>query len=118
MEVRYFKYYKKKRLKYNNQTCICRQNHRHDSIAEGRYCDQLELLKKAGDIKDSELQVTFDLKVNGYKICGHRVDFLVTTNYGEKEVHEWKGFSTQIWNLKRKLFEAIYPDIKYITIRK
>lgn len=107
-----------RRVKYNNSSCTCNQGHLHDSRGEASYCNDLELLKKAGEIKGYENQVTFDLVVNGKTICEHRVDFLVTTNSGKKEVNEFKGFATDVWNLKRKLFEAVYPDIKYIVVRE
>lgn len=107
----------KRKNKYNASRYVCRQGHRHDSIGEARYCDKLMLLKKAGEIKDYKNQVTFDLKVNGKKVTGHRVDFVVTNNDGSESVHEFKGYATQVWIIKRKLFIALYPQIPYKTIR-
>ena len=109
--------YKKARLnKHRTQTC--RQGHSHDSCDEAEYCNKLELLCKAGHIKEYKQQVTYDLKVNGHKICGHRVDFLVTNPDDSIEVHEFKGFATQLWVLKKKLFEAVYPEIPYLVKTK
>ena len=118
MWIRNKKYFTKQ-LKYKNKSCICRQNHKHDSIKEAHYCDQLEILRKAGEIKSYEIQKTFELKVKGQKICGIRPDFLVVNNYGMKEVHEVKSYITMTptWNIKRKLFEALYPKITYIVVR-
>jgi hypothetical protein len=107
---------KKRFTKYNNISCKCHQSHIHDSRLEADYCDQLALLQKAKEIKGYESQVSFDLVVKGSKICGHRVDFLVTTNANKKEVHETKGYSTPSWNIKRKLFEALFPKIDYIVV--
>ncbi|MFA5659607.1 MAG: DUF1064 domain-containing protein [Oscillospiraceae bacterium] len=104
--------------KYGNKSCSCNQGHLHDSHGEAGYCNELALMQKAGEIKGYEIQRTFDLNVNGKKVCGHRVDFLVTNKEGKEEVHEFKGFATAEWNIKRKLFEAIYPEIEYIVIRK
>jgi len=115
MRIQYFK-----RNKYSNKRCRCNQDHFHDSIGEAAYCNLLGILKKGGQIKDYETQKTFDLKVNGTTICRHRVDFLVTNNNGNVEVREYKGgriTETAVWNIKRKLFEACYPDIPYIVIR-
>lgn len=110
--------YKPKRNKYNASKYVCRQEHRHDSIGEGNYCDTLALLKKAGEIKDYRIQILYDLIVNGKKVTGHRVDFEVEKNDGSLEIHEFKGFATAVWVLKRKLFIALYPDIPYITITR
>ena len=71
---------------------------------------------KAREIKSYKTQVTYDLVVNGKRITGHRVDFEVENNNGSIEVHEFKGFATDVWVLKRKLFIALYPDIPYKTI--
>jgi len=92
------------------------QGHLHDSRGEAGYCNDLEILRKTKNIKSYEIQRSYDLTVNGKTICKHIVDFVITNNEGREEVHEFKGFATAVWNLKRKLFEAVYPDIKYIVI--
>jgi hypothetical protein len=101
----------------SRRTCQCICGHIHDSRGEAAYCDILFAKKKAGEIKDYERQKMYDLKVNGVRICGHRVDFVVTHNDGHIEVEEYKGFLTEIWALKHKLFEAIYPKIPYRVIK-
>jgi hypothetical protein len=68
------------------------------------------------EIKSYEVEHTFDLEVSGQLICKHRVDFLVVTREGIPEVHEFKGYATKDWKLKRKLFMALYPGIKYHVI--
>lgn len=110
--IRIFKY-----NKYSNDSSRCNQEHSHDSIGEACYCDSLALLEKAGEIRSYKIQQTFTLMVEGKIICKHRVDFLVMTKKGDLEVNEVKGFATKDWNLKRKLFEALYPDIKYIVVK-
>ena len=98
---------------------VCSQGHRHDSVGEATYCNQLFLLKQQGHIKDYQNQVTFDLKINGKRVCQHRPDFLITNMDGTQEVHEFKGFETAIFHLKYKMFKACYPDIPYfIKTRK
>lgn len=104
--------------KYNASRYVCRQEHRHDSIGEGQHCDNLALLKKAGEIKDYRIQILYDLVVNGKKVTGHRVDFEVENNDGSIEIQEFKGFATALWALKRKLFIALYPNIPYKTVYK
>ena len=104
--------------KYSNRSQVCHQNHKHDSVAEASYCDTLALLLKAKEIKSYRTQVTYDLTVNGKRVTGHRIDFEVEKNDGSIEVHEYKGFATPVWLLKRKLFIALYPNIPYITITR
>lgn len=102
--------------KYNNSTCTVDGITFH-SRREADYYGQLKLEKKGKLIKDFERQVKYNLEVNGNKICGHIVDFLVTLPCGKKEVREVKGFATDVWDLKRKLFEALFPEIEYKVIR-
>jgi len=71
---------------------------------------------KAGEIKEIEQQKSFTFVVNGKTICRHIPDFLVTENDGSKAVHEYKGFADKVWPIKKKLFEALYPEIPYIVI--
>jgi hypothetical protein len=102
--------------KYKNVTCFV-DGIRFDSRREADYYGQLKIEKKAGLIKEFERQVLFGLKVNGDNICAHRVDFLVTLKDGSLEVREVKGFETNEWNIKRKLFESLYPNIPYKVIK-
>lgn len=117
--------------KYKNKTCFV-DGIRFDSRREADYYGQLKIEKRAGLVKDFKRQVEFDLAAwtpipcggaahlltrNCEKVCSHKVDFLVTLNDGSQEVREVKGFETDIWHLKRKLFEANYPSIKYRVVR-
>lgn len=103
--------------KYKSKSSKCLQGHYHPSKLEAGYCDMLETLKKNGDIKDYVGQKKFDFMVNDKKICAHIVDFYVQDNSGEWAVHECKGYEHPTWNIKRKLFEALYPHIEYIVIK-
>jgi hypothetical protein len=71
---------------------------------------------KAGRLKSVDTQKKFTMAIGKKKICDHYVDFWVENFKGEKWVEEVKGVSTAVWQLKKKLFEALYPDIKYIVI--
>ena len=82
----------------------------NDSKFEAGYANELILRKKAGDIKDFEEQVTLDLEVNGYRVCTYRIDFIVYHNDGMTEYVECKGYPTDVWKLKWKLFEALFTD--------
>jgi hypothetical protein len=105
------------KTKYHSKTTYCWSKHKHDSMKEAEYCNMLLALQRAGDIRSYEIQKEYALVVNSQHICKHRVDFVVTTKHGAPEIHEVKGFATAEWNIKRKLFEALYPDLEYIIIR-
>jgi len=103
--------------KYRSCRCECKLNHHlHDSRLEANYCDQLELLCRAEEIYSYIWQRDFDLIVCDKLICVHRVDFVVFTDENNYEVHETKGYATRDWKIKRKLFGALYPNVKYIVI--
>jgi len=105
------------KTKYGSDSCHCNQGHIHQSRKEARYCDSLGYLKRAKEIKDYEIQKKFDLSVNGVHICNYYVDFLVTLMDGTQQAEEVKGFSTDTWLIKKKLFEALYPKVKYVVVR-
>lgn len=105
--------------KYRNKWTKCKSNHNHQSILEGRYCDYLRLLVKAGEIKSYESQYKFKLWCQGEFVCNHIIDFLIITNDDSKpEVHEVKGIELPDWKIKKKLFEINYPKISYKVIKK
>jgi len=106
-----------RRSKFNNRSCRCGQGHIHHSRFEAGYCDQLELLRRAGEIKSYRTQVRYDLTVFGKRITTHVVDFEVIGNDDRLEVHEAKGMETDIWRIKKKLFEAIFPNVPYVVVR-
>ena len=81
---------------------------KNDSKFEASKAQDLELLKKAGEIKDFTEQVKIPLVVNGFHICNYYIDFVVDHNDGETEYIETKGYATDVWKLKWKLFEALY----------
>ena len=103
--------------KYGNERRTpCRQKHIHDSKLEADYCNQLELLTRAGEIRQYNVQYSFPLIVEGILIAKHIVDFVVINNEGGREVHETKGYATKDWKLKRKLFNVLYPLYTYHVI--
>lgn len=113
-------YFQKRGNKYGAKSSIYNGISYHSKKEAGR-AQELDLLKKAGEIKDWERQHKIDLKVNGYHICNYYIDFKVTHNNGDIELEEVKGFETEVWRLKWKLTEAILskenPEIKLTVIR-
>jgi hypothetical protein len=98
--------YKAKKQEYNCE--------KYDSKGEAAYAEELDWRIKAGEILSYRRQVKIPLVVNGVLICNYYADFLVTDKYGAEEIHEYKGFKTDTFNLKWKLLQAlkdeIYPD--------
>lgn len=92
----------------------------YHSKLEAKYAADLDLLKKAGEIKGWERQVKIPLEVNGFHIANYYVDFRIEHNNGTIEYVEVKGFETEVFRLKWKIFEAIMseiPDVK-LTVQK
>lgn len=83
---------------------------RHDSKFEAGKAQELELRKKGGDIKDFQEQVVIPLNVNGFTVCTYKIDFVIEHNDGSLEYLETKGYATDVWKLKWKLFEALYSS--------
>jgi len=111
-------WYQKRQNKYNSKKTSTGFG-LFDSKKEAAYGSDLELLKKAKEIKDYKRQVRYDLYgKNGSRICYMKVDFEVELPDGDIEVHEVKSNITMTpeWNIKRKLFEDNYPEVKYIVI--
>lgn len=80
----------------------------YHSRKEAQYAAELDLRVRAGDIKRWERQKKIELRVNGELICNYFIDFVIYHNDETKEYTEIKGFETDVWRLKWKLFEAIY----------
>ena len=106
----------------NAVSCYCSLGHRHDSRGEARYCDEVQLRIKTGEI-EVEYQKTFPLDlvhpITGRKvhITNHRPDFVITdTKTGKQWVEEYKGCRTAEWRMKRSLWPVCYPEIEYKTI--
>jgi hypothetical protein len=109
------------RRKYGNRHCSY-AGRTYDSILEARYAAQLDMLKRAANpaerVAEVKRQVNVRLYCAGKYICTHVVDFQVTFGDGRVEYHEVKGFEAPEWRIKRKLFEANFPDTRYVVIRK
>jgi len=88
-----------------------------DSKKEAGYYGDLKLRKRAGDIKDFKLQPKFLLQEaftkNGkhYSAITYIADFEIHHYDGSIEIVDCKGKKTQVYSLKKKLFEKRYPDL-------
>lgn len=100
--------------KYSNKKVIC-DRYKFDSKKEANYYLELKMLQKAGLIKDLELQKTFVLqpsfKLNGKtrRQITYKADFTyISTSDNIQHVIDVKGFKTEVYKIKKKLFEYKY----------
>ena len=88
-----------------------------DSAKEAKRYKELKLLERAGKISNLELQPHFLLqdsfKKNGrtYRKIEYIADFKYIEN-GRTIVEDVKGLQTDVFKLKHKLFEKIYPELE------
>jgi hypothetical protein len=107
----------KKYSKFNNKKTVF-NGLVYDSKFEAGYAGELALRLKVKEIKKIERQVRIPLDVNGFHICSYIADFVVTNKDGSKEIHETKGFATEVFRLKWKLLEALYPEYTLVLIQQ
>jgi len=95
-----------------------------DSIDEFKYYEYLRKRKAKGEILNFELQPTYTL-IEKFKKYGktHRAitytpDFLIYHLDGSLELIDVKGFSTQQGELRRKLFDSLFPDLKLTWVAR
>ena len=81
---------------------------RFDSRWEGERWNQLRLAVRAGLITDLRRQVSYELAVNGVKICSYRADFVYRDETGKEVVEDAKGHRTREYLIKKALMRAIH----------
>lgn len=107
--------------KYRNKKVIVDEKE-FDSKREGNRYKELKLLERAEKIKDLELQPRFLLqdsfKKNGrtFRKIEYVADFKYIEN-GKTIVEDVKGIQTDVFKLKHKIFEKVYPDLELRIIR-
>ena len=110
--------------KYRNEK-ISVDGIKFDSKLEARRYHELKLLERAKEIKDLRRQVTFELqpsyKKNNkiIKSINYVADF-VYYDLKKKEIiiEDTKGFKTEIYKLKKKIFEYKYPNLEIKEVKK
>jgi hypothetical protein len=78
------------------------------SKLEGRRYQELTLVQSAGEIRDLQLQVPFNLVVNNQHVGRYIADFCYYDLQGKRHVEDCKGVRTAVYQLKKKLMRAIY----------
>lgn len=98
--------------KYNNKKTIV-DGIAFDSKKEAYRYEELKILEKANIIKNLARQVPFELipKQRGERAVRYIADFVyIDTKTGNIIVEDVKGFKTDVYKLKRKLFKYRYPE--------
>ena len=108
---------------YNIKTKV--DNITFDSKLEAKRYKELKILEEAGVIKDLQLQPTYELiptfkkdkKI--YRKTTYKADFSYYDNELKKTVvDDTKGFKTDVYKLKKKMFEYKYKDLVITEITK
>lgn len=107
--------------KYNNKK-VQVDMYVFDSIAESIRYKELKLLERAGEISELTLQPRFLLqeafRKNGKSY--RKIEYIADFQYIEKGktiVEDVKGIQTDVFKLKHKIFEKLYPDLELRIIR-
>lgn len=110
--------------KYNNKFTVI-DGIKFDSKLEAARYSELKLLEKAKIIKDLRMQVEYELIPayfkNGKKIPAikYLADFVYYDNEKKKViVEDVKGMKTDVYKLKKKIFEYKYPDLTINEVYK
>ena len=102
--------------------------HTFDSMAESKYYIHLLKEKLAGAIKDFSLQPRYELhpsykklnpatgKMKTHRKTEYVADFLVTDKNNDTAIYDVKGKLTEVFRLKRKWFDVVYPDLQLICV--
>jgi hypothetical protein len=100
-----------RRAKYGNRKVTTPDGLKFDSQREHGEWVKLSALARRGAIEGLERQVSFDLTVNGVKVCRYVADFVWIENHGGQRwrvVADSKGMRTRDYILKAKLMKAIH----------
>lgn len=81
---------------------------RFASKAEARRYEELKLMQKSKEIKKLELQPSYQIEVNGQKICKYIADFRYQDSKGNEHIEDVKGILTPVFRLKQKLLRACH----------
>ena len=112
------------RSKFNNKK-VSVDGHVFDSIAEAKhYKHTLKPRLDAGEITNLEIHPRIRCAIGGRKICDYIADFRYTDlqakgpdgQVGCRIIEDVKGYKTDIYRLKKKLVEALYPGSKICEI--
>ncbi len=110
--------------KYRNEKIIIDEIRFDSKLEARRYCE-LKLLQRANEIKNLRRQVTFELQPSYRKnnktirAINYIADFVYYDVKKDKTIIEdTKGFKTEVYKLKKKMFEYKYPDLEIREVKR
>jgi hypothetical protein len=108
------------RNKYNSKKTIINGITFHSKKEGNRYAELL-LLERSGEIKDLELQPKFvlqepftDSQHRKHRAITYKADFRYRTKDNMIFVEDVKGFKTEIYKIKKKLFLRRFDHLTFI----
>lgn len=109
-------YFSNRKNKYNSHRTMYNGRY-YDSALEASYAEELDWRKHAGEVLEWEPQYKIDLTINDIHITNYFIDFKVILSDNRVEYHEVKGKETDLWRLKWKLTQAIYPEYNLVLVK-
>lgn len=105
-------------MKYHNKKTIV-NGINFDSKKEAKRFNELKILEKANEITELRTQVKFELQPS-FKKGGktyRKIEYIVDFTYFDNKLNKYrvedaKGYRTEVYKLKKKLFEYKYPHLK------
>jgi hypothetical protein len=84
---------------------------KYDSTLEAKVAEDLDWQLHAGLLKEIKRQVKIPLLVNKILIANYYCDFRVIDKHDQVKYIEVKGMELPLWQMKKKLFLALLPEI-------
>jgi len=118
-----FREYNRMKRKYNNRK-IEIDGFTFDSKLEADFYQRLKPLVKSGKIKELKihprylLQEGFSKNGKHYQPIYYIADFEVLYDDGAVVIYDTKGMRTEVYKIKRKLFEYRYRDKTIVEVDK
>lgn len=109
--------------KFNN-TKVKADDIMFDSKMEYKRWQQLKLMLATGEIKNLQRQPAFELQPafrkhnKAYREIEYVADFQYQTRDGRTVVEDVKGMETDVFKLKRKMFEYKFPELSLVLVKK
>ena len=102
--------------KYHNKKIVV-NGKKFDSKKEAERYKVLKMLENANIISNLSMQVPFELvpRQKNERAVKYIADFMyVETATGKNIVEDVKGYRTDVYKIKRKLFKWRYPDYEFL----
>lgn len=106
-----------KERKYRNEPQVV-DGIKFDSVKEAKRYSVLKIKERIGEISDLSFHPSFDIIINGLKVCSYKADFQYFVD-GCSVVEDVKSDPTaqkQVYRLKKKLMKAVM-GIDVVEIR-